>query len=346
MRNTTRVAYNNWLDQQARINEVDGQTVRSEKAFTVAPSVQQRLIEKQQESSAFLSSINIVPVPEQSGEKIGLGIGSTLAGRTNTDANDRPTQDPTTLDKDGFLTKQTNSDTHVSYAKLDLWSKFPNFQQRLSGQVVQQQARDRIIIGFNGTSAAAQTDRGANPLLQDVNVGWCEKIRVNKPTHVFDEGATEAGLIIIDPAGNGDYRNLDALVYDAIHSFLPAWVRADTALECLVGDGLLHEKYFPMVDQEEKPTERLALDVLMSKKQLGGRPAGRVAYMLENGILITPRKNLSIYEHEGTRRRTVVDNAKRSRIETYESVNEDYVVEDHDWALLIENIQFGPTPAP
>lgn len=347
MRNDTRQLFNEYLDRQAELNGVLQTTVHGEKSFAVAPSVQQTLIERQQESSGFLKLINIVPVPEQSGEKIGLGIGGTLAGRTNTDNQDRETQDPTTLDNDTFLCRQTESDTHVKYAKLDLWAKFPNFQTRLRDQIVKQQARDRIIIGFNGTSAAPQTNRVNNPLLQDVNKGWLQKLRENKPTHVFAEGAKEDGKIIVDPAaGAGDYRNLDALVYDAIHSFLPEWVRASTDLNCIVGDGLLHEKYFPMVDREEAPTERLALEVLMSKKELGGRPAARVPYMRPFSILITPFDNLSIYEQEGTRRRTIVDNARRNRIETFESVNEDYVFEDHDWALLIENIQIGATAEP
>ena len=49
---------------------------------------------------------------------------------------------------------------------------------------------------------------------------------------------------------------------------------------------------------------------------------------------------------DGRRRRTIVDNAKRDRIETYESSNDAYVVEDMDYACLIENVQFGVTPPP
>ncbi|WP_427792279.1 phage major capsid protein, P2 family [Brevundimonas diminuta] len=345
MRNATREHFNAYLDRQAELNGVDRSTVRDGKAFSIEPSVQQKLIEKQQESSGFLKQINIVPVPEQSGEKLGLGISGPLASRTDTTQADRETVDPGTLDSDKFQTRQTNTDTHIRYAKIDYWSKFKDFQPRMSSAITQQSARDRIMIGFNGRTAAATTNRTTNQLLQDVNIGWLQKIRLNRPTHVFAEGAKEAGKIIIDPT-NGDYRNLDALVYDAIHSFLPEWAKHDGGLNCIVGDGLLHEKYFPMVDREEKPTERLALDVLMSKKELGGRSAGRVPFMVPGAILITPFDNLSIYEHEGTRRRTVVDNAKRDRIETYESVNEDYVVENYDFALLIENIQIGATADP
>lgn len=343
MRTDTRQLFNAYLAQQAALNGVEVDTVAREKQFTVDPSVQQVLIDKQQESSGFLNLINLQLVPEQSGEKLGLNITGPLARRTDTDTKDRATKDPTSLDADRYNCLQTDTDTHLKYSKLDAWRKFPDFQTRIRSLIVAAQARDRIMIGFNGTSAAAESDPVANPMLQDMNIGWLQQIRTKKPTHVFKAGAKEANKIIIQAGAEGDYANLDALVYDAIHSFLPEWARASTALNCIVGDGLLHEKYFPMVDQTEQPTERLALEVLMSKKELGGRPAARVPYMRPFSILISPFDNLSIYEQEETRRRTIVDRAARSRVETYESVNEAYVVEDFDQALLIENIQIGAT---
>ena len=91
MRTATRTLFNAYLAQQAALNGVEESTVRSEKQFVATPSVQQTLIDRQQEASGFLGLINVEVVPEQSGEKIGLGIGGTLAGRTNTDAADRPT---------------------------------------------------------------------------------------------------------------------------------------------------------------------------------------------------------------------------------------------------------------
>ncbi|MBQ5240353.1 P2 family phage major capsid protein, partial [Klebsiella pneumoniae] len=56
--------------------------------------------------------------------------------------------------------------------------------------------------------------------------------------------------------------------------------------------------------------------------------------------------NLSIYWQEDTRRRSVIDNPKRDRIENFESVNEAYVVEDYRCAALVENIQMGDFSAP
>ena len=57
------------------------------------------------------------------------------------------------------------------------------------------------------------------------------------------------------------------------------------------------------------------------------------------GLTITTLDNLSIYYQRGTRRRTIVDNAKRDRIEDYQSVNEDYVIEDFDKFCMAENIK-------
>ena len=54
-----------------------------------------------------------------------------------------------------------------------------------------------------------------------------------------------------------------------------------------------------------------------------GWPAGRAyAVLPPNALLITRLDNLSIYWQEDTRRRSVIDNPKRDRIENFESVNE------------------------
>lgn len=337
MKNKTRLLYSSYLSRLAELNNVDEGAVAGGGKFTVAPSVQQTLVGKLGESSAFLSQINVVLVDEQSGEALGLGVAGTIAGRTNTDDNDRETRDPTSLEANEYFCKQTNFDTHVKYQKLDMWAKFANFQALMRDQILQQQARDIIMIGWNGVQAAATTNRTTYPLLQDVNIGWLQKIRANKPTHVFKSGTVETDHIHVR-ATNGDYRNLDALVYDAVQNFLPAWVRDDTELVAIVGGGLLHDKYFPMVDGEDKPTEKIATDILMSKKSLGGLQVAKVPFFPDGTILVTRLDNLSVYEQENTRRRSVIDNPKRDRIESFESVNHAYVVESYDYALLIENI--------
>lgn len=354
MKNATRILLHQYLERQAELNGSDPEAaVRglpieiSATSFTAGtPSVQQRLITKQQEDSSFLAAINMVPVEEISGEKLGLGISGPLASRTatNTDGSARrQTTSPTSVDAEGYLCKQTNSDTHLTYALLDMWAKFPDFQVRISDAIRKRQALDRIMIGFNGTSAAATTNKGANPLLQDVNIGWLQQYRSNRPAAVLTEGETEDGKIIIDPTGAGDYKNVHGLVVDAIHNLMPSWARNDSDLVVILGENLQHDIFFPLVDGENKPTEMIAADLLLSAKRIGGKRGATVPFMIPDGIFITRLDNLSIYEQEGKRRRTVKEEPALNCVQTFESSNDAFVVEDYDYGCLIENVQFGPT---
>lgn len=332
MKNETRVLFNKYLEQLAELNQVASVLNK----FSVAPSVQQTLETRLQEKSDFLTSINVSPVTEQMGEKLGLGIGSPIAGTTDTKVKDRETVDPTDVDAKGYFCFQTNFDSHISYAKLDMWAKFPNFQTLIRDLILTRQALDRIMIGFNGRTRAATSDRAQYPLLQDVNKGWLQHYREQADQRVMDGGAT-AGKILVGK--DGDYANLDALVYDAKSSLIDPWHRHDTGLVAILGDALMKDKYFPIINRDNAPTEQLAADIVTSQKRVGGLPAVTVPFFPENGILITRLDNLSLYYQEGGRRRTVVENAKRDRIENFESSNDAYVVEDFGAGCVIENIQ-------
>jgi P2 family phage major capsid protein len=338
MRNETRQLYNRYIETIAELNSVDASDVQHN--FVVAPSVQQTLETRVQESSDFLSRINISPVPELKGEKLGLGINSTIASRTDTTNAERVPFDPTDLDSNDYECKQTNFDTALRYAKLDMWAKFPDFETRFRDAIIRAQALDRIRIGFNGVTAAANTNRVANPLLQDVNIGWLTHIRTDKPEHVFDEvpDGKAAGKVTYGTAG--DYANLDALVYDAANSILPSWAVGDTELVAIIGRDLVHDKYFPIVQAAgDKATEQVARDVVLSSKRIGGLAPAQVPFMPPKSILITRFDNLSIYFQDGKRRRSLIDNPKRDRVENFESSNEAYVIEDYDFALLIDNVE-------
>lgn len=336
MRNNTRLLYTALLNQIAQLNGVPS----AEHKFSVDPSVQQTLETRMQESSEFLTRINIIGVTEQTGAKLGLGIGNPIASTTNTETTERVTKDPTTLDEHGYFCAQTNSDTHIPYAKLDAWAKFPDFQVRVRDAVIRRQALDRILIGFNGVSRAATSNAVSNPLLQDVNKGWLQHYREQAPARVLADGAS-AGAIKVGGA-DGDYQNLDALVMDAVASLIDPWHRNDTQLVAILGADLLHDKYFPLVNASHPPTEQLAADLIVSQKRVGNRMAVQVPFVPDNAILITRLDNLSIYWQEGARRRAVTDNPRRDRIENWESSNDAYVVEDFGAGCLIANITIQP----
>ncbi len=332
MKNSTRLLYAAYLAQVATLSGVATATEK----FTVDPTIQQTLESKMTESTDFLGRINVVGVTEQQGEKLGLGIGGPVAGTTNTATTDRATTDLAELDANGYICTQTNFDTHLTYSKLDAWAKFPDFQTRIRDAILTRQALDRIMIGFNGTSRALTSDKVANPLLQDVNKGWLQKYRENAAARVMDEVVAASGAINIGAAG--DYKNLDALVFDMINNLIDPWYREDTDLVAIVGRDLMADKYFPLVNATQAPSETLAAQVIQSQKRIGGIQAVSVPYFPANKILVTRLDNLSLYWQEGSRRRTVADNAKRDRIENYESSNDAYVVEDYGCGALAENI--------
>lgn len=110
MRNDTRLVFNAYVAAIASLNGVADATEK----FTVSPSIQQKLETRVQESSDFLRRINNIGVNEQSGAKLGLGIGSTIASTTDTTVQDRVAIDPTTMDETGYLCTQTNFDTAIT----------------------------------------------------------------------------------------------------------------------------------------------------------------------------------------------------------------------------------------
>lgn len=340
MRNETREKFNEYTGQLAKLNAITSAMVQ----FNVQPSVQQTLETKMQESVKFLEMIQVIPVQEMKGEKVGIGIGSTIAGRTDTSTEAREPNDPSALYPTGYECAKTNYDTSLGYNKLDIWAKFQDFQTRIRDAILTRQGLDRIMIGWHGTSVAPKTNRVANPMLQDVNIGWLQHIRVDAPAKVMDEGVEGSGKIYVDDT-KGDYKNLDAVVFDAVNELIAPWYQDDTDMVVILGRKLLADKYFPIINDASDNQNKLAGQVLVSQKQIGGLKAVRVPFFPDNAMLVTKLENLSIYWQEGARRRHVKDEPERDRVVNYESSNDAYVVEDYDCVALIENIVMGPKPA-
>ncbi|BBQ50137.1 phage major capsid protein, P2 family [Acinetobacter pittii] len=335
MRTETRAKYNKVMVELAKLNGVE----KVSQKFNVTPTVQQKLEDKIQESSEFLKKINIFVVPEQSGSAVGLGISRPIASRTNTDATERQATDPTSMDERFYFCRKTDFDTAIKYAKLDQWAKFKDFYSRFRGAIVKRQALDRIMIGFNGTSIAANTDITANPLLQDVNKGWLQKMREENQSRVMKSGAVLNKITI---GTTGDYKNLDALVMNIVDEMIDDVHQGNPDLVVMCNRKTVSDKYFPLVNKDQDNSEKLAADIIISQKRMGGLPVYSVPFFPEGIIFVTTFDNLSIYVQEGARRRTVIDNPKRDQIENYESSNEDYYIEDLGLACMAENIEIQP----
>ncbi len=319
---------------RSRVMELNGISADVQGRFNVVPEIEQKLEARIREQADFLGQINVIGVRDLEGDKVGLDVSGPIASRTNTDNNDRATTDNTNLDDRRYRCEKTNFDTHIPWAKLDTWSRQPNFQKLISDGVTKQIARDRLMIGFNGTTAAAQTDLNANPLLQDVNIGWLHHIATDKPAATLID-------VKVGTQSGSDFKNVDAAIYAARHELIAPWNRNATDLVAITGSGVIVDKNLSLMQAHDEPTERAALQTLISNQMIGTLKPEFVPYFPEKSVLITSYKNLSIYFQEGSRRRHIKDNPKRDRLEDFQSVNEAYVVEDLDKCAFVSILQYN-----
>ncbi|EOW6856298.1 phage major capsid protein, P2 family [Cronobacter turicensis] len=343
MRQETRFKFNAYLSRIAELNGVDVGDVS--KKFSVQPSVTQTLMDTVQESSEFLTKINIVPVSELKGEKIGVGVTGSIASTADTaNGHARETGDFAALESNKYECDQINFDFHLRYKTLDLWARFQDFQLRIRNAIIKRQALDFIMAGFNGVKRAPTSNRAENPMLQDVAVGWLQKYRNQAPARVMGKVTAESGEVVSDVirvGKGGDYENLDALVMDATNTMIAPWHQENPDMVVICGRQLLADKYFPLVNKQQDNSDLLAADVIVSQKRIGNLPAVRVPYFPPDALMITTLENLSIYFMDESHRRVIEENAKLDRVENYESMNIDYVVEDYAAGCLVEHIKVG-----
>ncbi|MBP4002454.1 phage major capsid protein, P2 family [Pseudomonas koreensis] len=312
--------------------------------FNVEPTHAQSLNDRITLSSAFLQRINVIPVSEIKGEKVMIGVNGTVTGRTNTDHKDREPRHALGLDDEGYELYETHSDVTLKFSTIDAWAKFKDFAKRYSAAVQRQIGLDRIMIGWHGVEAKADTDREANPLLQDVNKGWLQIVREQAPQQILTEGKVPGKIQI---GGSGDYANLDAAVFD-VSLMIDEEFRDGGDLVAIIGRDLLaHDKGKLYAAQGQTPTEKERIEMAQVVATYGGLPSYTCPHFPSKGIVVTSFDNLSIYFQGSSWRRYLLENPKRSRTEDYNSRNEGYVVEQLGKFAAIEagNVEFVPGKA-
>ncbi len=114
----------------------------------------------------------------------------------------------------------------------------------------------------------------------------------------------------------------------------------------LAGD-LLTTGNFPAINamsQTNPNTEMLAGQLIVAQERVGNMPTFIAPYFPVNGVLITPFKNLSVYYQRGGLRRTIKEEPEYNRIATYQSSNDDFVIEDYGNVAFIDGITFAEAP--
>lgn len=349
----------------SHIAQINGATRGVAHQFTLDPSTEQRLEDLQREEVAFLNRINILGMRDLKGQVIGLTANNMVASRKSRPQLPRSPKYVGRMQDRKWELYSTLFDTWLPWELIDAWSRFPDFAQRYAKHVATSVGLSRIMVGWHGVEVAADTDAEENPMGEDVNIGWLQKLRLEKADHVMGRLTVTAGgvttatgaaaPIYIGPDSDhadGDYKNIDALAYDLIAG-MESWARTSTDHVVIVSQDLVDEKYFPMVnrpladtiDGGKSTSDQTVSDIVMSTKQIGGRPAAIVPFFPEGTMAITPLKNLSIYYQEGSRRRYIKDEPENmASLVDYNSVNEGYVIEDTDFMVMAENITFGVRP--
>lgn len=330
-----RQLFNSYKADVARANGVES----TRETFAVLPVPTQKIIQAYQESADFLKLINVFPVDNAKGEKIALSIGTTIAGNTNTNVQRREPTPVGNLDLlDEYDCTQTNYDVAMKWNLLNAWRHHPDFKKKLQEMVIRAVALDKLCIGWNGLFRAPTSDRAANPLLQDVKKGWLQKIRDNAPEQHYEGGDVGGGVFKTQIGAAHEFKTLDGLIEFGIEEYIAEQHR-DSGLVAICGRGILSDKYLPLLNVIQDPTEQLAARTIYANKQLGTLKALHVPKFPAKTILITTPDNLSIYIQNGTFNRSIVDEPEWDRAVDYQSVNEDFVVEDYTKCLLIENVE-------
>lgn len=342
MENTTRPLFDQYIARQAQLNGVSTAAIAAK--FAVDPTVQQRLEAAAQESDSLLSKINVFGVNQQIGQKVLIGSKGPMAGVNNSTTTRRNPGDNSTLEPFDYLCRKVNYDYGISYQQMDAWAHQPNFQQLISTAMARQMSLDRIMIGFNGVKYSDPSDRAAYPLLQDCGVGWLQKIRTEAPHRVISDVTVTSRDDDNKIIAKGTYGNLGAVVYDAKNSLMDEWHKRNPDNVVILAGDLLTTTNFPAINamsQTNPNTEMLAGQLIVAQERVANMPTFIAPFFPLNGVLITSFKNLSLYFQRGGLRRTIKEEPEYNRIATYQSSNDDFVIEDYGNVAFIDGITFA-----
>ncbi|MFC4654366.1 phage major capsid protein, P2 family [Rheinheimera marina] len=326
--------------QLAKAYEVEN----TSEQFAVTGPMETRLKAALLDSSEFLRMITTLDVDQIKGQVVSVGNTGIATGRK---AGARFTSGQG-VDGNQYELRETDSCAYVDWGTLAVWANAgteQQFMKLMSENATQRFALDILRVGFNGTSAAANTDPDANPLGQDVNIGWHQLVTTNAPDQIM----TDDIYFNPDATGelaDGEYKTLDAIVTELRLTLIPEQLRNDPRLVVLVGSDLVAAAQIKLMNQADKPTERVAASQM--DKSIGGLRAYTPPFFPGKRLVVTLLSNLHCYTQKGTRSRKSENVEDRKRWEDKYWRYEGYAVEDYEaYAAVDESaMNIGPAPAP
>lgn len=340
----------NYIGAVATANGV----TRPDKQFAVEPQVSRKMRAAMRVSSEFLNRINIVGKDNIAGEVVGIKTGLTASRTSRSGGNGyvafdgskrRQPKTHHSASARSYLCRKINFDTGIGYEELDAWADEPEYVRLINEGIVKSKSESLLAIAFNGKEWAENSDPATHTLLEDCGKGWLWQMRTDNTPRVMGWQTGQVGTakqeVQYGPAQT--YKSLDAIVIDAVNSMIPEEFAGRTDMVVICNRQTLGDKYFTLVNAAaDKASEVHATDILASTRRLGGLQAIAVPYFPADTLFITPLANLSVYFHNYGHRRKLADEPEYDRIADYQSENIDFVIEELEAAVLIDNIKHVP----
>ncbi|MFU2142624.1 phage major capsid protein, P2 family [Gallibacterium anatis] len=290
------------------------------KAAELGENIQQR--------SEFLKSINLDYVTDISGYKLRGATEKSITGRKK-DGRYLARLDHT---QGKYQLAETDSGIIVPWAMFDNFARFGDRLAALYAEFVQTQiALDQLKVGWYGKSVAENTSAVD---MSDVNKGWMQLAREEKPENVMKDGATVGKIKIF---GEGaDFENLDHLAAE-LKSGIDLRHRDRNDLVFLVGADLIG-KEAELINKAHglTPAEKAVLGSQNLLGSFGGMRGIVPPNFPARGAVVTTLSNLSIYVQDASVRRSYRNDEDRKGIIDSYYRNEGYVVEDAGLFTAIE----------
>lgn len=310
--------------------------------FAVTGPMETKLRAAILDSVEFLGMITTATVDQIKGQVVSVGTNGIKTGRKS-DGRFAAGQD---VDGNTYELVEVDSCAYVPWATLATWANAGNerqFMQLMSQNATTSFALDILRIGFNGTSVATNTDPAANPLGQDVNKGWHQLVK----DKAADQIMTDAIYFNPDATGplkDGEYKTLDAIVTEIKLTLIHEQFRNDPRLVVLVGSDLVAAAQIKLMNQADKPSERVAAQ--MMDKSIGGLKAYTPPFFPGKRLVVTMLSNLHCYTQRGTSQRKSENVEDRKRWEDKYWRYEGYAVDEYQAYAAVDEAAMNIGAAP
>jgi len=326
-------ATSQFLQDQAAMHNLSVEAIESGARFTLSPDTERHWLTAVQNSNRFLAKLDVDTCDAQVVENLYSDELGLVSGRTDTEKNERETTDLAGLKNIRYTAEKTQHDTHITFDEYNRWARRnrAKFQAYINSKRSASKGNDMLKIAWHGREVAKTTDKIKNPLGEDVNIGFIERVRLHYPQNIID-GAEEQITI----GKGGTYESLDQIVI-AMKAMIPK--EFQDGLELYASDEFFIDRDMKLV---EKVTVTEAGDKSLQKvftTVAGGIHAETPPFFPEGTLILTSPKNLAIRTQEGSVRVGVMKNHARSRDEFYHESNEFYAVKNYRKIAILTNVK-------